>query len=124
MKDGSEVDFTLKVTPMDDEVPYAEEFNQISKFTFKTECRGVSCLLNEIYEPEPQTIALFAGLLAILFLAVYRRGRYNSSNYLIEEVPQELEMESDEGLDIPEPVSEDSLEDDDDLELLDALDEI
>ena len=33
-------------------------------------------------------------------------------------------MESDEGLDIPEPVSEDSLEDDDDLELLDALDEI
>ena len=124
LKDGSEVDFTLKVTPMDDEVPYAEEFNQISKFTFKTECRGVSCLLNEIYQPEPQTIALFAGLLAILFLAVYRRGRYNSSNYLIEEVPQELEMESDEGLDIPEPVSEDSLEDDDDLELLDALDEI
>ena len=124
LKDGSEVDFTLKVTPMDDEVPYAEEFNQISKFTFKTECRGVSCLLNEIYQPEPQTIALFAGLLAILFLAVYRRGRYNSSNYLIKEVPQELEMESDEGLDIPEPVSEDSLEDDDDLELLDALDEI
>ena len=124
LKDGSEVDFTLKVTPMDDEVPYAEEFNQISKFTFKTECRGVSCLLNEIYEPEPQTIALFAGLLAILFLAIYRRGRYDSSNYLIEEVPQELEMESDEGLDIPEPVSEDSLEDDDDLELLDALDEI
>ena len=124
LKDGSEVDFTLKVTPMDDEVPYAEEFNQISKFTFKTECRGVSCLLNEIYQPEPQTIALFAGLLAILFLAVYRRGRYNSSNYLIEEVPQELEMEPDEGLDIPEPVSEDSLEDDDDLELLDALDEI
>ena len=124
LKDGSEVDFTLKVTPMDDEVPYAEEFNQISKFTFKTECRGVSCLLNEIYQPEPQTIALFAGLLAILFLAIYRRGRYDSSNYLIEEVPQELEMESDEGLDIPEPVSEDSLEDDDDLELLDALDEI
>ena len=124
LKDGSEVDFTLKVTPMDDEVPYAEEFNQISKFTFKTECRGVSCLLNEINEPEPQTIALFAGLLAILFLAIYRRGRYDSSNYLIEEVPQELEMESDEGLDIPEPVSEDSLEDDDDLELLDALDEI
>ena len=57
-----------------------------------------------------------------IFTAVYRRED-NSSNYLIEEVPQELEMESDEGLDIPEPVSEDSLEDDD-LELLDALDEI
>ena len=124
LKDGSEADFTLIVTPMDDEVPYAEEFNQKSKFTFKTECKGISCLLNEIYEPEPQTIALFAGLLAILFLAVYRRGKYNSSTYHIEEVPQEHEMEFEEELDIPEPVSEDLEEVDDDLELLDALDEI
>ena len=81
-------------------------------------------MLNEIYEPEPQTIALFAGLLAILFLAVYRRGKYNSSTYQIEEVPQEHEMEFEEELDIPEPVSEDLEEADDDLELLDALDEI
>ena len=124
LKDGSEADFTLKVTPMDDEVPYAEEFNQKSKFTFKTECRGVSCLLNEIYQPEPQTIALFAGLVGILFLAVYRRGKYNSSNYYIEQASQELELESEQELDIPEPVSEDSVEEDDDLELLDALDEI
>jgi hypothetical protein len=123
LKDGSEADFTLKVTPMDDEVPYSEEYNQLSKFTFKTECKGLSCLLNELYEPEPQTIALLAGLVALFIVAVYRRGKYDSSAYQIAEVPMEEEMKMEEELEVPEPVVEESVVDDD-IELLDALDEI
>ena len=123
LKDGSGADFALKVTPMDDEVPYSEDYNQLSKFTFKTECKGVSCLLNELYEPEPQTIALLAGLVGLFIVAVYRRGKYDSSGYDLVETSIEDELELDEEIDVPEPVVED-LELDDDLELLDALDEI
>jgi hypothetical protein len=123
LKDGFEVDFVLKVTPMDDEVPYSEDYNQLSKFTFKTECKGVSCLLNELYEPEPQTIALLAGLVVLFVVAVYRRGKYDSSAYQIAEVPLEEQMKVEEEIDVPEPVIEES-EVDDDLELLDALDEL
>ena len=123
LKDGSEVDFVLKVTPMADEVPYSEDYNQLSKFTFKTECKGVSCLLNELYEPEPQTIALLAGLVVLFVVAVYRRGKYDSSAYQIAEVPLEEQMKVEEEIDVPEPVIEES-EVDDDLELLDALDEL
>lgn len=123
LKDGSEADFTLKVTPMDDEVPYSEEYNQLSIFTFKTECKGLSCLLNELYEPEPQTIALLAGLVALFIVAVYRRGKYDSSAYQIAEVPMEEEMKMEEEMEVPEPVVEESVVDDD-IELLDALDEI
>ena len=123
LKDGSEADFALKVTPMDDEVPYSEDYNQLSKFTFKTECKGVSCLLNELYEPEPQTIALLAGLVGLFIIAVYRRGKYDSSGYDLVETSIEDELELDEEIDVPEPVVEGS-ELDDDIELLDALDEI
>lgn len=123
LKDGSEADFALKVTPMDDEVPYSEDYNQLSKFTFKTECKGVSCLLNELYEPEPQTIALLAGLVGLFIIAVYRRGKYDSSGYDLVETSIEDELELDDEIDVPEPVVEES-ELDDDIELLDALDEI
>ena len=123
LKDGSEVNFDLKVTPMDDEVPYNENFNQLSKFTFKTECLGISCLMNEVYDPEPQTIALFAGLVALFVFAVYRRGKYDSSTRLTSQDSTESISKYEEELELPEPVVED-LEVDDDLELLDALDEL
>ena len=122
LKDGSEADFALKVTPMDDEVPYSDDYNQLSKFTFKTECKGISCLLNELYEPEPQTIALLAGLVGLFIMAVYRRGKYDSSTHQFTEVPFEDQDKMEEELDVPEPVVEEP--EDDDIELLDALDEI
>ena len=123
LKDGSEADFALKVTPMDDEVPYSEEYNQLSKFTFKTECKGLSCLLNELYEPEPQTLALLAGLVGLFIIAVYRRGKYDSSAHQFVEVPLEEQMKLEEEIDVPEPVVEETIVDDD-IELLDALDEL
>ncbi len=124
LKDGSDVEFVLRVTPMDDEVPYNSTYTQLSKFNFKTECTGFSCLVNEVYDPEPQTLALGAGLVVLFIFAVYRRGRYDSSVANITQLPEELQSkleESDEmEFDIPEPVTEE----DDDIELLDALDEI
>jgi hypothetical protein len=123
LKDGSEADFALKVTPMDDEVPYSEEYNQLSKFTFKTECKGLSCLLNELYEPEPQTLALLAGLVGLFIIAVYRRGKYDSTAHQFVEVPLEEQMKLEEEIDVPEPVVEETIVDDD-IELLDALDEL
>ena len=108
---------------MDDEVPYNENYNQLSKFTFKTEWKGISCLLNELYEPEPQTIALLAGLVGLFIVAVYRRGKYDSSGKQFVEVPLEDQTKLEEEIDVPEPVVEE-LEEEDDLELLDALDEI
>ena len=37
LKDGTDVEFVLRVTPMDDEVPYNSSYTQLSKFNFKTE---------------------------------------------------------------------------------------
>ncbi|MEC7178062.1 MAG: hypothetical protein VXW28_02075 [Candidatus Thermoplasmatota archaeon] len=122
LKDGTDVEFVLKVTPLDDEVPYSSDYTQLSKFNFKTECTGLSCFMNEIYDPEPQTLALGAGLVMLFILAVYRRGRYDSTASNIVEVPAEEEMKLEEEIqmDIPEPV----VEQDDDIELLDELDSI
>ena len=107
---------------MDDEVPYGSDYTQISKFNFKTECTGLSCFMNEIYDPEPQTLALGAGLVLLFILAVYRRGRYDSTTSNIVEVPMEEQMKEEEEveMDIPKPVTEQ----DDDIELLDELDSI
>ena len=122
LKDGTDVEFVLRVTPMDDEVPYNSTYTQLSKFNFKTECTGLSCFMNEIYDPEPQTLALGAGLVLLFILAVYRRGRYDSSTSNFVEIPAEEEMKLEEEveMDIPEPVTEP----DDDIELLDELDSI
>ena len=65
-----------------------------------------------------------AGLVLLFMFAIYRRGRYDSSVANITQLPEELQSKleaSDEiEFEIPEPVTED----DDDIELLDALDEI
>ncbi len=123
LKDGTDIEFVLRVTPMDDEVPYNSTYTQLSKFNFKTECTGLGCLMNEIYDPEPQTLALGAGLVLLFILAVYRRGRYDSSGSFVE-VPAEDQMKLDEEevvqMEVPEPV----VDEDDDIELLDELDQI
>jgi len=55
-------------------------------------------------------------------MAVYRRGKYDSSTHQFTEVPFEDQDKMEEELDVPEPVVEEP--EDDDIELLDALDEI
>ena len=56
-------------------------------------------------------------------LAIYRRGKYDSSANIISDIPEDLEDGWEEELELPEPVVEEQ-DLDDDIELLDALDEI
>lgn len=119
LKNGETVQFDLKVTPMDEEVPYDSEYTQTSKQIYGTLCEGAGCFINELVNPEPQTLALGLGLCAAFVFAVYRRGQ--ASGTIFEE--EDFEYEDDKELeplvsDLVEPVLED---DDDDLELLDEL---
>ena len=66
---------------------------------------------------------MLAGLVGLFIVAVYRRGKYDSSAKQFVEVPLEDQTKLEEEIDVPEPVVEE-LEEEDDLELLDALDEI
>ena len=121
LKNGENIDFDLKVTPMDEEVPYDSDYTQTSTQVYSTSCDGASCFLNEIVNPEPQTLVLGLGLCAAFVFAVYRRGQASTSGFEDEvfsyEDDKELEpLEST----IPEPVMEEEI--DDDLELLDELD--
>lgn len=120
LKNGETVQFELKVTPMDEEVPYDSEYTQTSKQIYQTSCQGAGCFVNELVNPEPQTLALGLGLCAAFVFAVYRRGQASGTTYEEEvfEYEDEKELEPLES-DLPEPVLEE--EDDDDLELLDEL---
>ena len=62
LKNGETVQFELKVTPMDEEVPYDSEYTQTSKQIYQTSCQGAGCFVNELVNPEPQTLALGLGL--------------------------------------------------------------
>ncbi|MDP6361975.1 MAG: hypothetical protein QF633_01920 [Candidatus Poseidoniaceae archaeon] len=120
LKNGETVQFELKVTPMDEEVPYDSEYTQTSKQIYQTSCQGAGCFVNELVNPEPQTLALGLGLCAAFVFAVYRRGQASGTMYEEEifEYEDEKELEPLES-DLPDPVLEE--EDDDDLELLDEL---
>jgi hypothetical protein len=122
LKDGDEVEFTLTVTPMDQEVPYDSQFTQIMSFKYQTQCSGITCLLNEIMDPEPQTLALGIGLVFVLVFAVYRRGQnagvMNETNK--NWIEQDIVFESE----TVEAIEEIKVEEDDDLELLDELEDL
>ena len=121
LKDGETVEFNLMVTPMDEEVPYDSEYTQNSKHIFSTACEGPACFVNEIVNPEPQTMALGIGLAAVFVFAVYRRGQRSTNFFDEEEMFEEKTYDTESfASDTPEPVLED--DEDDDLELLDELD--
>ena len=123
LKNGETVEFELKVTPMDEEVPYDSEYTQTSKHVFSTACDGAACFVNELVNPEPQTLALGAGLCAAFVFAVYRRGQRSANIFDDEDFEFEEEMKIDPlEDDIPAPVMEEDV--DDDLELLDELDSL
>ena len=123
LKNGETIEFNLIVTPMDEEVPYDVEYTQSSKHIFSTACEGASCLLNEIVNPEKQTLALGAGLAAVFIFAVYRRGQLSGNVYEDEEFqPFGEDIDATVEKDIPPVVLEE--EEDDDLELLDELDSL
>jgi len=122
LKDGDDVKFTLTVTPMDEEVPYDSEFTQIMSFSYQTQCSGLACLLNEIMNPEPQTLALGLGLACVLVFAVYRRGQ--NAGVMNESNQNWFEQEDVLGLETVEAIEEIEVEVDDDLELLDELEDL
>ena len=107
---------------MDEEVPYDSEYTQIMSFSYQTQCAGVECLLNEIKDPEPQTLALGIGLAFVLVFAVYRRGQ--NAGVMNESQQNWIENEFDLGVKNLEPIVEFEHEEDDDLELLDELDDL
>ncbi len=127
LKDSASVAFEFKVTPMNNETPYAEEFEQTFAFQYVTECSGASCLFGELTNPEPQTMVFYV-ILGVLLLYAARRGKQQPAQHFEAIVPdketeslfQEELAELDES--IPEPVIAQA--DDDDLELLEELDDI
>lgn len=128
VKNNDQVDVRIIVEPYDEEVPYGPDFVQRTTFQFTTSCSEVSCLLNEVRNPEPATVGLLGMLVAVVLYATYRRG---ATNTLALGSKHEADVEdlvsADAGetaapsLDVPAPVV---VEQDEDLELLDELQDL
>jgi len=125
LKDSEEVNFEFRVTPMNNETPFADEYVQRFTFSYMTECAGAVCLFQELINPEPQTMVFYALLLGLLFYARGRGGRSTKEEHEFDEFPiEEYEDDAaDEDDDLPPPVvAQEDL--DDDLELLEELDDL
>ena len=126
LKDSEEVAFEFQVTPMDNETPYSSSYIQQFTFSYMTQCTGVGCLVQELVDPEPQTIAFYVAILAIVIYARGRRGGQEDDLYEDEEMLGEKEAPDAfaEGEETP-PEEDEPLEDeDDDVELIGMLDEL
>jgi hypothetical protein len=122
LKDGDSIDIVLTVTPMDEEVPYDADYTQITTFSYQTQCIGISCVVNELSNPEPQTLALGIGLVLVMVFAVYRRGQNSGAQFEAKLYSEEEELEFES---IVEAVVEEIDEEvDEDLELLDELEDL
>jgi uncharacterized membrane protein len=125
LKDSEEVSFEFRVTPMNNETPFEDEYVQRFTFSYMTECTGAACLLQELVNPEPQTMVFYALILGLLFYARGRSGRgekegYEFVEYDVEDDEEKMLKEDD---DLPPPVvAQEDL--DDDLELLEELDDL
>ena len=126
LKDSEEVVFEFRVTPMNNETPFADEYVQQFSFPYMTQCNGAACLLQELVNPEPQTIAFYVAIVALLFYARGRSGRSQAEydkDHSFEFIEEDMvEEELDEDDDLPAPVLAE--DDDDDLELLEELDDL
>ena len=126
LKDSEEVAFEFQVTPMDNETPYSSSYIQQFTFSYMTQCTGVGCLVQELVDPEPQTIAFYVAILAIVIYARGRQGGQEDDLYEDEEMLGEKEAPDAfaEGEETP-PEEDEPLEDeDDDVELIGMLDEL
>ena len=125
LKDSEEVSFEFRVTPMNNETPFEDEYVQRFTFSYMTECTGAACLFQELVNPEPQTMVFYALILGLLFYARGRSGRgekegYEFVEYDVEDDEEKMLKEDD---DLPPPVvAQEDL--DDDLELLEELDDL
>ncbi|MEC8398796.1 MAG: hypothetical protein VXZ34_04345, partial [Candidatus Thermoplasmatota archaeon] len=86
---------------------------------------GAGCLLQELINPEPQTVVFYVVILALLFYARGRSGR-RSDDYQKDDFPDVFDeaagLDEDDD-DLPAPVLAQD-DEDDELELLDELDDL
>jgi hypothetical protein len=125
LKDSEEISFEFRVTPMNNETPFADEYVQRFTFSYMTECSGLACLFQELINPEPQTMVFYALILGLLFYARGRGGRVPKHDHgfdglVVANYEDDDSLEDD---DLPPPVvAQEDL--DDDLELLEELDDL
>jgi hypothetical protein len=121
LKNSGKVSFTLTMTPMDENSPYDGDYTQIKEVVFLTECSGISCMFNEIIDPEPSTIAI---IMVIIILGLY--SFYNKAKLSGE--AKEYEFDEDFEVVTIENALEEEIQievgEDDDLELLDELEDL
>jgi hypothetical protein len=121
LKNSGEVSFSLTMTPMDDNSPYDGNYTQIKEVVFMTECSGVSCMFNEIINPEPSTLAIIIVIILLGLYSFYNKAKLSGEAKEFD-FDEELEVETTED-DLEEEVQIE-IEEDDDLELLDELDNL
>ena len=122
LKNNDKVELTLTVTPMDKNSPMHNDFKQSMPFSYQTKCSGLTCLLNEVMDPEPETFALGIGLVFVLVFAVYRRGK--NAGVMHETNKNWIEDDLSWAIETVDAIEEKEVEVDDDLELLDELEDI
>ena len=124
LKNSGEVSFTLTMTPMDENSPYDGDYTQIKEVVFLTECSGISCMFNEIIDPEPSTIAI---IMVIIILGLY--SFYNKAKLSGEAKEYEFDEDfevatTEDALEEEMQIEVEEVEEDDDLELLDELEDL
>ena len=121
LKNSEEVSFSLTMTPMDENSPYDGDYTQIKSFVFNTECGGVSCMFNEIINPEPSTLAIIMVIILLGLYSFYNKAKLSgeAKEYEFED---SIEVENTE--DVLEEEVQIEIEEDDDLELLDELESL
>ncbi len=123
LKNSEEVLFSLTMTPMNENSPYDGNYTQIKTFVFKTECSGISCMYNEIINPEPSTFALIVVVVLLGLYSFYNRAKLSGESKEYEfDFAEGEEDENDEDTLWEEVQIE--VEEDDDLELLDELENL
>ena len=122
LKNSEEVSFSLTMTPMDENSPYDGNYTQIKSFKFKTECSGISCMFNEIINPEPSTLALIIVVILLGLYSFYNKAKLSGENKEYFDITEGEEFENDEDSLLEELQIE--VEEDDDLELLDELENL
>jgi len=106
---------------MDENSPYDGNYTQIKNVVFMTECSGVSCMFNEIINPEPSTLAIIVVIILLGLYSFYNKAKLSGET-------KEYEFEVDIEVETTEETLEEEvqieIEEDDDLELLDELEDL
>jgi len=121
LKNSGKVSFTLTMTPMDENSPYDGNYTQIKEVVFLTECSGISCMFNEIIDPEPSTLAIIMVIVLLGLYSFYNKAKL-SGELKEYDLDEDFEVETTE--DALEEEMQIEVEEDDDLELLDELEDL